>query len=388
MSVEHNISSSKINWKIINWMRGLAALYVVINHARGQLFTNVTQYSEHVAAKANWHWWEKLSFIIMQHTNLGTEFVIVFFLLSGFSIAHSLNNNHNTSDFYVRRAIRLYPPYALGIIWALIVFFIIKEYSAPAFFTSLEHHRPLKDFYDKFTDWRSIISNLLYLPKNNYITPQYWSLPFEVLFYLIAPWAIRRLKQYGLATVILYLAGWIWMKYNYFDDEKDPIILQFLTDYNIYFFVGIIFYTYKDNIIRSFKLSRTQSLILLAFIFEVAMLTKSYLFHQVSNKFTGIIMVVFTYILLSSGLKYNIRIKWLEKIGEYSYTLYVTHFATIYIVKAVLYHFGMGFYDIYTLYAWYIGIIAPVAIAYVLYYVAEYPALTYLNKLRNKTPIN
>ncbi len=228
----------------------------------------------------------------------------------------------------------------------------------------------------------------MYLPKNNYITPQYWSLPFEVLFYLIAPWAIRRLKQYGLATVILYLAGWIWMKYNYFDDEKDPIILQFLTDYNIYFFVGIIFYTYKDNIIRSFKLSRTQSLILLAFIFEVAMLTKSYLFHQVSNKFTGIIMVVFTYILLSSGLKYNIRIKWLEKIGEYSYTLYVTHFATIYIVKAVLYHFGMGFYDIYTLYAWYIGIIAPVAIAYVLYYVAEYPALTYLNKLRNKTPIN
>lgn len=365
-------------------MRGLAALYVVINHARGNLFTNASNYAVNVTPKEHWHWWEKLSFLLMQNTNLGTEFVILFFLLSGFSIAHSLNSNQQNIQFYLRRAIRLYPPYLLGLLWALLVFIIIKNDAPAVFYKNIEGHEPLKNFYDKFIGLKSVISNILYVPKDNFLTPQYWSLPFEVVFYVIAPWAVRYLRSYGLPAVLLYIAGWIWMGKAYFDDEKDPILLQFLTDYNIYFLIGILFYTYRDKLIKFYTIGKALSLILLAVMFEALVVMKSYVFQQQSNKITGLVMVMFTFIMLFSGLKYNIKIRWLEFIGIFSYTLYVTHYASIYLVKMLFFRLGFHFYDIYQLYAWYVGIIVSLILAYGLYYLAEYPAINYLNKLRKK----
>jgi peptidoglycan/LPS O-acetylase OafA/YrhL len=93
-------------------------------------------------------------------------------------------------------------------------------------------------------------------------------------------------------------------------------------------------------------------------------------------------MILFTYIILISGLKYNIRVKWLERIGVFSYTLYVTHFASIFLLKLVFYKLGLHFYDIYIMYGWYLGIIVAVALAQLLYYVAEHPTINYIEKLR------
>ena len=80
MSNNNNISPVKINWNIINWMRGLAALYVVVNHSRGGLFTNTANYITHIAPKDQWSLWEWLNIVLLQHTDLGTEFVILFFI--------------------------------------------------------------------------------------------------------------------------------------------------------------------------------------------------------------------------------------------------------------------------------------------------------------------
>jgi len=95
-------------------------------------------------------------------------------------------------------------------------------------------------------------------------------------------------------------------------------------------------------------------------------------------------MTLFSFIVLISGLKYEIRFRPLEKIGSFSYTLYVTHVATIYIVKTIFYKLGFGFYNIYSLYEWYFGIVASVLCAWGLYYAAEYPSINYLKKLRKK----
>lgn len=384
MDRQENIVTSKINWNIVNWMRGLAALYVVINHSRGNLFTDTAHYAANVTPQAQWHWWEKLSFIIMQHTNLGTEAVIVFFLLSGFSIAHSLSGTQKAAPFYIRRAIRLYPPYILGLLWAIVVFLVIKVDGATVFFNTTEGHEPLKILYEHFISLKSVISNILYVPRDNSLTPQYWSLPFEVVFYLLAPWAVRYIKPYGLLTILCYTGGWMWMGMTYYDDEKDPILLQFITDYNIYFLIGILFYQYRETILQYYKLSKRIAFTILIVLFELTIIVKSYLFHQQSNKITGLLMILFTYIMLFAGLKYSIRISWLEFIGVFSYTLYVTHFATIYLVKMIFFDFGKHFYDIYQLYAWYIGIIVSLVIAYGLYYIAEYPGIKYLEKIRKK----
>ena len=41
----------KINWRIINALRGFAALGVVANHARGLLFSDDVLYATHVHPK-------------------------------------------------------------------------------------------------------------------------------------------------------------------------------------------------------------------------------------------------------------------------------------------------------------------------------------------------
>src|SRR6185369_5509062 len=114
------------------------------------LFTDAMQYATQVTPKSHWSYWEWFNMILMQHTDLGTEFVILFFVLSGFSIAHSLSANTDMKAFYVRRAIRLYPPYVLGIIWAIVVFLIIKEDAATIFYKPSEGNVPLAVEFNKF----------------------------------------------------------------------------------------------------------------------------------------------------------------------------------------------------------------------------------------------
>lgn len=375
-------SPLKINWQIINWLRGLAALYVVVNHARANLFTSAVQYAQTIKPKASWGLWEWGNIILMEHTDLGPEFVILFFVLSGFSIAHSLNNNTNTLAFYKRRAIRLYPPYLLGILWALFIFLIIRLFASDVYYHVTEGFQPVANLYNQFTDLRVFLQNLFYDPVHNALTPQYWSLPFEVIFYLIAPWVIKKLKWYGAFTLIFYAIGWILKGYIYYEDTTDPMIPQFLTDYNIYFLVGILFYTYRKDITERLSFNPKLSIIVLVFIIEVLVVAKSYLFHQVSNKITGLLMVLFSFIILFTALKHQIQVKWLQKIGIFSYTLYVSHFASIFLINIVFYKLGFSFYHVTVMYAWYIGIILPVVIASILYYFAEYPAIKYLERLR------
>lgn len=384
MQAQNNISTYKIDWRIINWMRGLAALYVVVNHSRGLMFTNAMKYAQNIAPKSAWHWWEWLNFLLMQHTNLGPEFVILFFILSGFSIAHSISNNNDTAGFYIRRLIRLYPPYMLGIVWAILVFVIIKIAAPDVFNHGTEGHIALSIPFHKFDNFSNLVLNFIYVPKNNFLTPQYWSLPYEIIFYLLAPFIIKHFRWYGVATIAAYAIGCMLMGYQYVDDEHNHIPRQFLTDYNIYFLIGILFYMQRDRLLANFRLNKLLSLVSLLVIFESLVIAKSYLFHQDPNKLTGLGMILFTFILLSAGLKYKIRIPWLERIGVFSYTLYVTHYASIYLLKLIFYKLGLHFYEIYILYGWYLGIGIAVGMAALLYYAAEYPGITYLEKLRNK----
>jgi len=382
--LQQPIESTKINWNIINALRGLAALYVVVNHSRGQLFTDAMDYAAKVNPKSSWQWWEWVNMMLMQHTSLGQEFVILFFVLSGFSIAHSLSQNPPVGMFYLRRLIRLYPAYILGLIWAVVVFAIIRYVSPDIFYNAVETSRPMRDYYLDFISLRSIINNLLYNPGNGYLTLQYWSLPLEVIFYLIAPFIIRSLKWYGIITIALYLAGWVMNGYNNFSVISDPLPFQFLFDYGIYFWVGVLVYRYKDYLLRHFSLNKFLIVLSLLAIFELQVILKGYMFNQVHNKVLGLIMIVFSFIILLGALKHEIRIPWLEKIGRYSYTLYVTHLATIHIVNAVAYHYGYGFYTIQVLYMWYIGIAVSLLFAYLLYWVAEYPSTKYLEHRRKK----
>ena len=98
--------SSHIDFKVLDGLRGIAALYVVFNHARGNLYIGGVKYAQ-IKSISLWTLTEKIYFSILQCTSLGREFVILFFILSGFSIASSINKKPNIGGFYLRQMIRI-----------------------------------------------------------------------------------------------------------------------------------------------------------------------------------------------------------------------------------------------------------------------------------------
>lgn len=381
----NQVTNTKVDWRILNWLRGLAALYVTIHHVTGQLFSDATIYSSTVNPKSNWSWWEWLNILIFQHATLGQEFVILFFLLSGFSIAHSLRNEDNTKGFYKRRFIRLYPTYLTGIIWALFICLLIKLLTPQVYYNATEGFGPVKEIYDRFVHLPTLIGNLFYLPKFNVFIGQYWSLSYEVVFYILAPFLIRRLRTFGVIVVISYTIGMFLFGITY-DDKAlgDSVLAQFSTNYSIYFLIGILFYKYRSKITANYSLSKLATLIVLFILFELMLVSKAYVFANMANKVTGMIAVVFTFFLLFGSFKHNFRVKWLEKIGNYSYTLYVTHFASIFIAKIVAYRLGMNFHNINSVSYWYFGVGICLGVAYIFYIFVERPGIKVLERLRDK----
>ena len=165
-----------IDFKILDGLRGIAALYVVFNHARGNLFIGGEKYAQ-LKKIANWSIYEKIFFSALRLTSLGREFVILFFILSGFSIAYSLSAGKSKKIFYLRRIIRIYPPYIFALAWAFVVFGFLQNLVPKALSSGS------KSVFSSFT---STALNFLYIDNGSLII-QFWSLKYEVIFYILIP---------------------------------------------------------------------------------------------------------------------------------------------------------------------------------------------------------
>src|SRR5258708_28937360 len=154
----------KLNFDILESIRGLASLYVCIGHCRAicwiggthymQLHKNGLATSDYVVLGTN------------MLTRLTSEFVIVFFVLSGFSIAHSLRNSTAPAPFYKRRFIRLYPPYVTALLWAMLVFLLIRSI-APYLANGIYHTENIDrlTYSEQLFNWKVILRNLFYIPQ-------------------------------------------------------------------------------------------------------------------------------------------------------------------------------------------------------------------------------
>lgn len=157
---ETEAAKSKGRFAFVDALRGFAALAVVLFHAIE---------GDHVRSLPEW------LRIIIGHGHLG---VAIFFVLSGFVIAHSLRDQRMTlgeaARFMMRRSIRLDPPYWVAI--AIAVGFSLLA-------TALIKGRPAEEYTAG-----QLLAHPLYLQgilgyRN--INPVFWTLCYEVQFYLV-----------------------------------------------------------------------------------------------------------------------------------------------------------------------------------------------------------
>jgi len=138
---------------IIQMLRGLAAVLVVLYHFRESLISD----------------WPKIA-QILSHGQIGVD---IFFIISGFVIYHSTENQNNrkAGSFLIRRFFRVIVPAWIAM---LLLIFIKPPY--------------IKD----------LILSILFIPLKNSPPPSYgynflivtWTLTYELIFYLIFSFAI------------------------------------------------------------------------------------------------------------------------------------------------------------------------------------------------------
>jgi len=173
----------KVQLKIfsIEAIRGFAAIYVIIGHI-------VLLYNPQ-------NFFPQIGFLIKTAFSFGHQAVILFFIVSGFSIHYSTqlkkrNLQKTKKEYFFSRWKRLYPLFFLSLILSMLVLYMIqipssnlRNYLSFVFLTDISK--------GSFSDP---------LPTNFPI----WSLSYEVLYYLVYPFLWVYISKYSIQKIFFY----------------------------------------------------------------------------------------------------------------------------------------------------------------------------------------
>ena len=208
----------------LDFLRGIAALYVLINHCRGAFYIGGSRIFDDPHSTL----FEKAASVALQVTSLGVEFVVLFFVLSGFAMAHSIRHTSDMGRFYLKRVVRIWPPYIAATFLALAIGILIGDPGIQA-------------------RWLEV---LFYLEPGTEVTPQFWSLPYEVLFYALCPFILAtqgRVRLLGVIAAVLAVAT-----IALFGLSLNPsgFLTNFLGNELLFFAAGALAYHHFDRVPR------------------------------------------------------------------------------------------------------------------------------------------
>lgn len=291
----------------------------------------------------------------------GEYAVEIFFMVSGFYMALILNEKYSGPGSYKifisNRLLKIYPAYyaclvatiAISLIfyftmgnplklWPFISYFDNLGLSAKSFiiaansfifgqdafmFAGVDMNKGEIFFTDNFRNTK--------LPLFNYLlVPQAWSISIELMFYLIAPFIVRR----RISVIIPFIAISFFIK-NYTTNvlgmNYDPWTYRFFFSEVGYFLLGAVAYRLLPgvNIINSIKLIPISIIAITAsFIIFFHEIDYQYKYEFLCALFFFAIPIAFSFCKKNNADRY---------IGELSYPVYLIHYivsiATAEVVK-------------------------------------------------------
>ncbi len=257
--------------------------------------------------------------------SLGDIAVDIFFVTSGFLITSSYLNRGNLIAFAWARILRIYP----GLIVAMIfcVFFI------GVWFTSLSTSDYLTDpqtyqyFFKNIILFFGVEYNLpgvfLSVPYASPVNGSLWTLPYEVRMYAILAFILATIvflrKKIAFITfknILLFVGLFslviLFVNHFYTLRETSSFLPKFIRLFSV-FFVGAMFYVWKDSIKLSYKWF---------IIFAVLLVVSS--IHK--DVFFIVYYLVLAYIIFFLAYVPSGFIRKFNYLGDYSYGLYIYAF--------------------------------------------------------------
>ena len=209
----------------LEFIRGLAAISVVLNHYRFFLFRSATQdlyITTEVASKLPLHRF------LSPFYDQGFFAVQVFWILSGFVMVNKYSGNFSLKVFFQNRFARLYPIYLVTLFYLLILQILSKEI--------LGHF----EIY-LFNDTRHFILNLLFIPNIglergfSYNAPA-WSVTIEIYAYISLAIILKLFSKIEVKVTIFMIILSIFFQ-NFTSGD-----LQLVLSAIYFFFFGALTY--------------------------------------------------------------------------------------------------------------------------------------------------
>jgi peptidoglycan/LPS O-acetylase OafA/YrhL len=362
----------------LDGLRGLAAFYVMVGHARWLLWEGYAEgFQKH---PTNYTALNKLLMYGFSLFKYGHEAVLFFFILSGFVIhlryarrisESGLSAKFDWGAFVWRRARRLYPPLLAAIGLALLLDSIGKA-NGFGIYSQNTPYPVINSSVVTHLDGVTLLGNLAFV-MNTYVpvfgcNGPLWSLKFEWWFYMVYPlfWLLSR-RSIGLATglmITLFAA-------SYFPSGWPLRLLHDVFTAMLFWWLGALLADVSAGRLHwrwSWVASGAALVGMLA-------LRCSGPLHDLGMGLIFAAVLAIGFLLQEQ----KIPLLWLEKLkplGDMSYTLYVTHFPILVLASGWLMsrsadgllpqHFGWVFG----------GMAVTTAIAYGLHFVVERPFLS------------
>ncbi len=293
----------KIHFYFVDALRGIASLWVVLFHAhqegRIDLLTSILP-----------HWFVDVVF------NWGSLGVAIFFVLSGFVIAHSLREAKIDLAYFrrfsLRRFARLTPPYYISIVITLVFSLLSSAVKGEVFAPG---KTPLS--------FERLFAHLFYLQdifRLGHINDVYWTLCIEVQFYLVfcallglAQWLNYAFNLRFSRAVVFVPAAILAALFpiGVFDDGRAFIFLPLWYG----FLLGVFAYwSWRDKLKPMYF-----------YVYAALLLTTGLLKSQGFVIACAIAAILLLEVGRSNYMQVWLKWRWLQFLGQISYSLYLTH---------------------------------------------------------------
>ena len=184
----------------------------------------------------------------------GVVAVETFFILSGFLIAMVLSEKYNFFTdkliFYRARALRIFVPYYVALVFAVVIALFTQWWSDSGFIAQLRalNLSPLTLLgwgISHITVIGQEIPLFLYSPTETKIIsawaiPPAWSISLELLFYIVAPFLVRLSTSWLAVLALLSFGARAFGGMLGYSD--DPWLYRFLPFEAVFFIAGILAY--------------------------------------------------------------------------------------------------------------------------------------------------
>ena len=315
--------------------------------------------------------------------------VEAFYIISGFYMTLILNEKYVGKNSYkvfiTKRFFRLAPTYwAICLVTLLVVLgYTLFSISYPPDTIVFNPHRA--SYNTSVVTWISIFtSNIIMLGQDialffgvnpnsgniyftvhsyqeayplcrYFIVPQAWSIGLEILFYLIAPFIVRRKTTIVCAILILSLSIKLFIKY-YLKIDDGNWTFRFFPSEIMFFCLGCLSYKLYTLYSEKFKINK-KYLIYIVIVFLATIYMRFPLPYAI--QYPMLILVITLLVAIAFSNFKNSKSD--RIIGELSYPIYLSHSVVI----MFFYQFNCPF----LLNAWFIGFITTLFSLFLYYYI-------------------